>query len=1107
MHYFIRQFFSYIKNIKFKQQRMLGWTVLIFFSVLFSASRAYADYSRYTPTEPITIGDFVYDDNYQITSASCSTTVYSPSGNVVVDDAPMTSLASGWHYYTLPASTTEGLWSASMYCGSTSTGDLIREDRSFIIASNRLSDKALDGGGSLATENYINLATATLKTSIDLNNTLISSLNNISALDVWSFVGRDLDRPIIVSASTSAAVWSSALNAFTEAGTIGKLIADNIDAKISTRSTSTLTAADVWSVTNRTLTDYATSTLTQAIWSNANRTLTAYGNDITAADVWNVLASSLSLPNSIGKQLADNTDAQISTIPNLVWSSGSRSLTDYSTSSIATAVWNQSNRSLTTFGTLVSDVWSDITAPNRQLTSGSLTGGGNIVSEDFLSTKFYIATSTIISEINQNRTLINNLNNISASDVWSATARTLTDYATSSVATAIWTSPIRSLTTFGTLVADIWSDLTAPNRQLTSGTLTGGGTLATNSNLNTLIDNATSSIITQILQNRTLINNLNNISALDVWSFAGRDLDNPTIVSASSSDAVWQKAVASLSSAGTIGKLFVDNIDAKISTRGTSMLTAADVWDAGNRTLTDYSTSSIALGVWANAARTLTSGGGGITAADVWNVMTSTLSTVGSIGLQLASNIDSSISTRATLVAQQAGWVVKMSDAEAVSAGKTYRAKVFVFNNESVATDANTTPTITLYDADRNVVANGVSMTNIATGIYEYTYVVANNASAGLWEAIASTQVTPGKTLQTNDFWTVGAAPAQVIINNVTEDATPMISGNITITNEGLSGYEYHYEWCIVSSADNVCGGGNDTFYASAAKFINPGDSWNTNLTGTVPQAGNYFFKLVVYFGTDHSSASRSFTAALGTQPPAETPPSGGGGGGGGGGGAVAVVTPPVVETKSGSTGFAIGESGTVSSVTNQSLSLVLSVPAEAIVSPTTITINPVLNDTGSAPKTVPNTSLEMVGNMFFDIKSSNGQRQFSEPLLLSFKYTDAQISSFEESSLKVYWYNETSKKWEGLPTKVNQNSNTLTAETNHFSLFSIFGQPKKQSQTCNGSDFNHDKKVNSVDFSILLAFWKTTPPWRNSCVDINHDNQVNSVEFSILMFEWGSLK
>jgi hypothetical protein len=57
---------------------------------------------------------------------------------------------------------------------------------------------------------------------------------------------------------------------------------------------------------------------------------------------------------------------------------------------------------------------------------------------------------------------------------------------------------------------------------------------------------------------------------------------------------------------------------------------------------------------------------------------------------------------------------------------------------------------------------------------------------------------------------------------------------------------------------------------------------------------------------------------------------------------------------------------------------------------------------------------------------------------------------------------------------------------------------------SCNGSDFNKDTMVNSIDFSILLYFWKTIFPFANPCVDVNLDKKVDSIDFSIMLFKWG---
>lgn len=235
-------------------------------------------------------------------------------------------------------------------------------------------------------------------------------------------------------------------------------------------------------------------------------------------------------------------------------------------------------------------------------------------------------------------------------------------------------------------------------------------------------------------------------------------------------------------------------------------------------------------------------------------------------------------------------------------------------------------------------------MSLLSTGVYEYTYSISSSAAEGVWESVVSTQVESGKAIQINDYWDVVTAPAQVLIQSMGSTETPSISANIRITNEGSINYEYQYEWCVVAGINNACGGGDDVYYASAAKFINAGANFDTTLTATVPLADTYYFKTVVYFGTESSGASRQFSAT--------TPASGGSGGGGGGGGGGGSTTPA----------------------------------AKAVAS----------------------------------------------------------------------------------------------------------------------ADLNNDTKVSGIDFSILLAFWKTSPPFKNPAVDINKDGKVDSVDFSILLYQWG---
>ncbi len=297
-----------------------------------------------------------------------------------------------------------------------------------------------------------------------------------------------------------------------------------------------------------------------------------------------------------------------------------------------------------------------------------------------------------------------------------------------------------------------------------------------------------------------------------------------------------------------------------------------------------------------------------------------------------------------------------MSDAQQVLASNLYRLKVYTINNGQLQNSLSV-PAVTIYDVNRNIIVSNVPATNIGTGIYEYVYSVPSLAAQGVWETVITTNVQVSQNIVTSDYWEVRGAPAQVIVRAVNGVTVPNISADVTITNEGSGGYEYLYEWCVVSAQNNSCGGGDDVSYGSAAKFIQPGEDWNTVLTANVPNPGNYYFKVVAYFGTESSGASRSFTAIL----PVVTPPSGGTGGGGGGG-----------------------------------------------------------NNTYN-PSVVP----------------------------------------------------------------------------------SVPSEPSKSQ--CKGADFNHDNKVNPIDFSILLYFWKTKPPFNNPCVDINTDNRVDSVDFSILLYQWGT--
>ncbi len=232
-------------------------------------------------------------------------------------------------------------------------------------------------------------------------------------------------------------------------------------------------------------------------------------------------------------------------------------------------------------------------------------------------------------------------------------------------------------------------------------------------------------------------------------------------------------------------------------------------------------------------------------------------------------NITNSINNIRT--SQTKNYKVKLSDVSQVQAGQVYRTKLTILDYESNPVDSPSLPAVFIYDSARNLIVNSSSMTRLSKGVYEYTINIPASAINGLWETVVDTNLGGSDNLSTNDYWQVTGAPAQVLINSMSNLTVPNIGANITITNEGGAPFEYQYEWCVVETQSNQCGGDDDIYYASAAKLIQNGDSFNTTLTANVNNPGNYIFKLLVYYGTESSASSRTFTAISGNNNPINT--------------------------------------------------------------------------------------------------------------------------------------------------------------------------------------------------------------------------------------------
>ena len=152
----------------------------------------------------------------------------------------------------------------------------------------------------------------------------VSTRSSHTAANVWSVVTRALTDKAGFSLSTAGiqAIWDKATSGLTVVGSIGKLLVDNINATISSRSSHAASA--IWSVATRALTDKADFTISgtkttldalnditaASVWAVGTRTLTSFGTLV--ADIWDKATSALTTADSIGKLLVDNINAAIS---------------------------------------------------------------------------------------------------------------------------------------------------------------------------------------------------------------------------------------------------------------------------------------------------------------------------------------------------------------------------------------------------------------------------------------------------------------------------------------------------------------------------------------------------------------------------------------------------------------------------------------------------------------------------------------------------------------------------------------------------------------------------------------------------------------------------
>ena len=131
-------------------------------------------------------------------------------------------------------------------------------------------------------------------------------------------------------------------------------------------------------------------------------------------------------------------------------------------------------------------------------------------------------------------------------------------------------------------------------------------------------------------------------------------------------------------------------------------------------------------------------------------------------------------------------------------------------------------------------------------------------------------------------------------------------------------------------------------------------------------------------------------------------------------------------------------EGGTVA-LTGNAVSV--AVPANAVSETTTLSIVP------QSTFAQPSAGYGAVGSQSYNLTAQTGAgasfSQFNDSLTLTFAYTDSQIAGFDEATLRVSYWSETTGEWLNLPTTVNAAANSVTAPVNHFTKFILQAKSK----------------------------------------------------------------
>ena len=342
-----------------------------------------------------------------------------------------------------------------------------------------------------------------------------------------------------------------------------------------------------------------------------------------------------------------------------------------------------------------------------------------------------------------------------------------------------------------------------------------------------------------------------------------------------------------------------------------------------------------------------------------------------------------------------------------------------------------------------------------------------------------------------NNGWAVGD------IGTILKHLIPTLSVSLSADSSGIVNQSY------TATLEATGGIGTKTFSITNG-LLPPGLSLDPNgtISGTPIQDGTFHF-IIAVTDSQPTLIQKRFTIFVAPPPTPDIP-------------STSIVSADAIDPSAGGGVKLINENNTEIAVTIEADAVSPEIESYSIIVTSLNTLSIEYED-------VPSTIGLLVANLNYKVEIINDATAqkittFEKPITIKISYLEADLpAGTDESNLKIHFYNETTASWEVLDTVVDTVNNIATAQVSHLTRFALVaaaapiipslptigggGVAVSRKVGCERADFNNDRRVNLVDFSIL-AYWhkkKSLP----AHLDLNNDGKIDLVEFSTLIYCW----